>query len=415
MVCRGIFGCSKVAGMPLVLAWGFSAALAAPVVGAPATATVVQVVSPPPAVMTAAELLKAGRLLEAALEYEEAWRAHGRAEDLLGASQAREAMGHRGHAVSYLRELAARGDGDAAVQTRLAALAPSLVEVRVVVTTPEVERDLVVRARYRGRAADARPDLLVRTPSGRRRSAEVIVALDPGDWELWIDDEYFTESRASVAVVAGNVAPAVSLAPRPRDPPSVHARRMVSPGLLLGVGVGLLAGGVVETKRVHRRSDEECFGSGWPCRDLSARGVSLRSAGAGLLGASVGMAAAHLVQLSPKRKVRRTVWATEAGLGLVGVIAGSVGVALSARAFNGLDRGLQWSHAGFQADLKHTGATHTTAAFFLGLGAGMLVRSLGYLAGTSGMLWKARHARGTRRGPFVFAPTGAGGAVTARF
>ena len=55
---------------------------------------------------------------------------------------------------------------------------------------------------------------------------------------------------------------------------------MASPVLLLGVGIGLLAGGQVETKQVLRRTDLECSATGFPCRDLMAHGVSLRSAGA---------------------------------------------------------------------------------------------------------------------------------------
>jgi len=433
--------------MSVVLAWGISAALAAPVTAAPATAPSASVpvaapapvapasavapapapvassVAPAPVVapavvappaLTPTQMLAEGRLLEAALEFEDAWRTGEQPADLLGAAKAREAMGHRGHAASYLRELSGRGHGDADVMSRLAALERELVAVKIVVTTPEPDRDLVVKARYRGRAADARPDLVFRTPPGRARTVEVLAPLDPGKWELWIEDEYFTESRKELTVTAG-VAPGIQLEPVPRDPPSAHAKRMASPILLLGVGIGLIAGGQMETKRVLRRSDVECVGSGWPCRDLMGRGVSLRSAGAGLLGASVGMAAAHLVQLSPKRRVRRAVWTGEAALGLVGVIAGSVGVALSASAYNNLDREVVWSDADFRADMQRATTHHTVAAFFLGVGAGMLVRSMGYLFDTRHLLGRARRDRSERKGPIALSPTSLGGVLTARF
>jgi hypothetical protein len=212
------------------------------------------------------------------------------------------------------------------------------------------------------------------------------------------------------------VAPGIQLEPLPRDPPSAHAKRMASPvALLLGVGIGLVAGGQVETKRVLKRSDVECVGSGWPCRDLMGRGVSLRSAGAGLLGASVGMAAAHLVQLSPKRKVRRAVWTGEAALGLVGVIAGrSAWPSARARTTTSI-RQVVWSDADFQADMQRATTQHTVAAFFLGFGAGMLVRSMGYLFDTRHLLGRARRDRGERKGPIALSPTSLGGVLTARF
>ena len=187
--------------MSVGLIWGISAALAAPVTAAPATgapanaapvaaptavqrptvapaptaapvaapapvatpyapapvasAAVAPSTTPPPVVAPApvasgpmaAQLLAEGRLLEAALEYEDAWRDGGQPSDLLGAATAREAMGHRGHAAAYLRELVARGHGDPTVTTRLAALEASLVPVKVVVTTPEAGGELVVLAR----------------------------------------------------------------------------------------------------------------------------------------------------------------------------------------------------------------------------------------------------------------------------
>ena len=375
------------------------------------------VVAPAPVASgpTAAQLLAEGRLLEAALEYEDAWRDGGQPADLLGAATAREAMGHRGHAAAYLRELVARGHGDPTVTTRLAALEASLVPVKVVVTTPEAGGELVVLARYRGRAADARPDLVLRATPTRGRTAELQAPLDAGRWDVWVADEYYTESRQQVTVTGG-VAPVVQLEPIPRDRQAEEAGRRGSPVvLLLGVGVGLLAGGQVETKRVIKRSDIECSQTGFPCRDLMARGVSLRSAGAGLLGSSVGLVAAHLVKLSPKRRVRRAVWATEAGLGLVGVVAGSVGVALSARSYNGLDYGALWTDEALQASLKQSTTQHTVAAFFLGFGAGMLVRSVGYLVDMRSRFGRARRDRGERKGPIAFSPMSAGGVMTARF
>ena len=368
---------------------------------------------------SAAQLLAEGRLLEAALEYEDAWRSNGQPADLLGAATAREAMYHYGHAASYLRELVARGNGDAAVTERLAFLERALVPVRIVVSAPEANSELVVLARYRGRAADARPDLVLKATPTKGRTSEVQVPLDAGRWEVWVADEYYSESRQELTVTQGGVAPVVSLEPVPRESANVHARRMASPVLLLGVGIGLLAGGQVATKKVLKRTDVECSMTGWPCRDLMARGVSLRSAGAGLLGASVGMAAAHLVQLSPKRRVRRVVWATEAGLGLVGVVAGSVGVALSARSYNSLDYGTLWSDEQLQAALKRSTTGHTVAAFFLGMGAGMLVRSLGYLLDTNRLTGRARRDRKERKGPIAFSPSGGvtsiGGVLSARF
>jgi hypothetical protein len=301
------------------------------------------------------------------------------------------------------------------VTQRLAQLEAKLVAVRVAVTTPESASDLEVRVRYRGRAADARPDLVMHTPPARSRTAEVVTLLDAGTWEVWIADEYYAEGRTEVVVPASGVAPVVQIEATPRRPPYADARRMASPGLMLGVGVGLLAGGQVEVKRALRRGDVECGASGWPCRDLLSRGVSLRSAGAGVLGAAVGMAAAHLVLLSDRRKVRQGVWTAEAALGMVGAIGGTIGVYFTARRYNDADREALWSDAALQAELRAATRGHTTAAFFLGLGAGMLVRSVGYLINTRGALHRARQRRTARQGPIALAPGGAGALLTARF
>ena len=383
---------------------------------APVATPVATVATPDPSSLSAAQLLSAGRLLEAALEYEEAWRRTKQPQELVGAATAREAMGHRGHAAAYLRELMVVGQGDAGMAARVAGLERGLVPVRVVVTTPERASALVVRARYLGRAADGRPDLIVRTVAGPEAS-EVVVPLDAGRWELWVDDEYYREGRQEITVTAG-AATVVPLRPEPRDT-TVDARRLVSPGLLFIAGIGMLAGGQVEVKRVLRRSDAQCDQAGFPCQDLMSRGVSLRGGGAGMLGASLGIGAAHLALLSPKRRVRQAVWISQASAGLVGVIAGSVGVALTARTYNSANREVPWSDPDLRAELHRSTAEHTTAAFFLGFGAGMLVRSIGHLIRTSHALGLARRDRGVRKEPLAFSPTGGpsslGAALTTRF
>jgi hypothetical protein len=113
------------------------------------------------------------------------------------------------------------------------------------------------------------------------------------------------------------------------------------------------------------------------------------------------------------------VWISQASAGLVGVIAGSVGVALTARTYNSVDRQVPWSDPDLRAELYRSTAGHTTAAFFLGFGAGMLVRSIGHLIRTRQALGLARRDRGVRKEPLAFSPTGGpssvGAALTARF
>jgi hypothetical protein len=256
-----------------------------PVVAPVGTPVAPPVVTPDPSSLSAAQLLSAGRLLEAALEYEEAWRRTKQPQELVGAATAREAMGHRGHAAAYLRELILAGHGDAGMAARVAELERGLVPVKVVVTTPESASALVVRARYLGRAADGRPDLIVRAVAGPEAS-EVVVPLDAGRWELWVDDEYYREGREEITVTAG-AAVVVPLRPEPLDT-TVDARRLVSPGLLFIAGIGMLAGGQVEVKRVLRRGDAQCDQAGFPCQDLMSRGVSLRGGGGGDAGGEPG-------------------------------------------------------------------------------------------------------------------------------
>jgi hypothetical protein len=172
--------------------------------------------------------------------------------------------------------------------------------------------------------------------------------------------------------------------------------------VLLTVGLGLAIGGAVELRRNLRRSEDDCPDNAVPCRDLVTRGLSLRAAGLGLIGAGLGSAAAFAVYLSPRPRVRTAVWAGEAAVGLVGVVAGAVGVGLSAGAYNDMNQDVAWTATGYRDDVQRLGAQHSAAAFFLGMGTSLLVRSLSLLVWNRQIERAARRERlRERRGPIL--------------
>ncbi len=349
---------------------------APPATAAPASSTA----APAASITAAADLLTAGRHLEAALEYESAWHTTHEPAALLGAASAREALGQRAHAAAYLRELITRGDTSPELATRLATLERSLTPVQLRVRAPvRVRRLTIVATSLAPNASTRPPPLRLRIDAAPDPGAVTTLLLDPGPWQLAVDDGFYT--APAVTVRAPSPALAIQLTLRDEGPTETPWRpaRLLVPGVLLGVGTGLLIGGIVDLRRNLARDPSDCPGPAAACRDLVTRGVALRSAGAGLLGAGFGGLAASMAYLSPSPRTRHRVWTGQAAFGLVAVIAGAVGVGLSARAYNDLEPAA-WGDPTYDHALTRIGARHTGSAFVLGFATTLLLRSIGYLA-----------------------------------
>lgn len=363
----------------------------------------------------AARHAREGRHFEAALEYEGLWRELHEPADLVGAATEREVLGHRAHAAAYVRELVVRGAVGPDFSARLMSLEQGLVPVKVRVRTPEPSGEVAVRARPRTIfASDARPELVVQTPEERSDGHEVTLMLDPGMWDVSVDDPAYEQSREEVRVVAGQ-ASSLDMPLRGRaHPPLIGAQRLrVGPTniVLLGVGFGLLIGGQVQYGSTLNRTDAACMGGVPECRELLSRAVTLRSAGTGLLGAGLGGVASNLGELARRSRTRQAIWIAEASVGVVGIVAGALGVGFSARAFNGIDAGDAWLDASYREPARRAAGQHSAAAFFLGMGTGLFVQSLAHLFQEYRLTNRARVSRKEQRGRVI---SSAGG-VTLRF
>lgn len=360
-------------------------------------------------------LAREGRHFEAALEYEGLWRELHEPPDLLGAAGEREALGHRAHAAAYLRELLRRGAVGPELAARAAALEQGLAQVKVRVRTPEPVGEIPVRAKPRVIfASDARPELVVQTPEERSDGHEITLLLDPGLWDIHVDDPAYEPEDEEVRAVPGKVE-STELVLRGRGHPENLALRRfrvrASTGVFFGVGLGLLIGGQVQYGRTLRRSDEACSGAVPQCRELLSRAVTLRSTGTAFLGVAVGGIAAGLVELAHRRRTRQVLWASEAGVGALGILGGALGVAFSARAFNAIDAGDAWQDPAYRDPARRAAGQHSAAAFFLGLGTGLFVHSVAHLIQEFRLQRDAGASRKDQRGRVI--ARGAG--VTIRF
>jgi len=325
------------------------------------------------------------RFAEAALEFEALWREGHGPSDLFNAAASRFAVRHHTHVVAHLEALLAlpgltpaqREEATALLRTARAETLPVPLELR---TQRPLAAPLSVTLTFAPAfASDVRPDLTVAVRPGER----TVLSLDPGSWQLRVDDPRFEPVEHEVRVESPNPAPLVLDLRLRQDARALRrfalgwggagAAGMVVGASLLGVGQG----------RWSSRLDGPVEGcqSGAPLfsvetcrRELGAAGT-LRTSGAAVLGVGAGALIGGLVARVKEPRKRRLGWTIAASVGGLASIGGAVALGLGARAFGRYDDPEPWT-ADDRRAVHGAGVTHTVGGAFLGLGAGMLASGI---------------------------------------
>lgn len=193
------------------------------------------------------------------------------------------------------------------------------------------------------------------------------VALDPGVWHVELRRGAHTIART---VTVGPDLRVIRLAePTPPAPPRPRIRSLRLAGLITGgnlavVGAGLLgiAGSRVRQDIVVLNDAPSCRGL---CRDDLAIAAGTRAAGAGLLGAGLGLAVGALGTYFPTPRGRRIAWTVDLAAGGTLVGASFFG-SLAGGTFNRTNQ----PHTPGDS-LSTSLDRHTAGAATLGLGLGL--------------------------------------------
>lgn len=361
-----------------------------------------------------------GRYVEASLEFEGLWRDFpGEPRFLFNAAASRYIAGHYAHTIAYLTEYLARGDvqGDdrKEAQAQLDEARNKVTPVKVTVTLPAVATgEVTVVAQHVARgASDLRPDLpFPARVSGA--SAEAVIQLEPANWILRAQGPGYAPAERRVAItrtaeqqVALTLTAAAAQsgavpASEPTEtevPPDVARKLQI--GLAVGgtvvgaVGVAVLAVGAVKRKSAENCSTaataevsaDEATGA---CRESLMLGLRRRDAGAGVLGAGVGVLVGGLTWLARDSKQRRAAWIAEATIGGLALVGGAVWLQTSSSAFitaNTAKTAEPWP----DHYAKYGGAGgHAASAAIFGLGAGLITSAV------TGLIVQRKY-RGPRR------------------
>ncbi|HFE46375.1 MAG TPA: hypothetical protein ENJ18_12920 [Nannocystis exedens] len=364
--------------------------------------------------------------LEVALVAEAKWRAsrvdgaskddgegEGAREALLTAAKARAELGHRAHAVVYLEAYLADGRADPAAEALLRQLMAGLVPVEIEVDADPQDSAITVEIDFYGEPSDVLPPLIL--PLERVEASQGIqrrtVLLTPGKWNVAVpEDGYYGHYDEDVELVAGTPAEVRIViradASARMEPAFIGIRTTSSPFLLGVVGIGLLAGGQVQYRRALARTNADCAGRLYQCSEYLMDSVALRSAGTGLLGASLGVGTALLSGRASKRRTRAIIWGIESGIGLGALVGGAIGVSFATGDFNGLNTST-WEDPAYRDAATGAAARHSGSAFVLGFGTSLLVYSVYYLLSDQVNAWAGTRRRRLNRGRvFALSPSG---------
>jgi len=304
---------------------------------------------------------------------------------LLAAGRSRLAAGHRAHAIAYLSRLLASGLLTASdTQVAYGELEAAQKGVTPVTLRVQLPADLDHVPRFtaehvRPDAGDPRPPLEFPLPAGLSPTRVLLLQLDPGTWRLEIDDPALASMELLVEVLGQPGDPLqLDLRPHGRGPGWPRLRLV---GVLTGAGAATLAAGIGVTivgdrsvQRTVARASGACLERS-DCRDTLADTTTLRSLGAGIIGAGGGAALVGLTGLTREPRLRRRLWAAELAVGGAGMVGSAVAVALAARGFNdaAVASGRPAGDPEVQALVERRLAQHTLAAAGLGLGSGLAV------------------------------------------
>ncbi|WP_143141526.1 hypothetical protein [Nannocystis exedens] len=335
-----------------------------------------------------------GHFSEAALEFEALWREGHGAADLFNAAVSRLALSHHAHVVVHLEALLAlpgltaaqREEATALLRTARAETRPVPLELR---TQRPLDAPLSVTLTFVSAfASDVRPELTIAVRPGEH----TVLSLDPGGWQIRVDDPRFEPITHEIPVDASTTAPAVLDLRLRQDARALRrfalgwsgagVAGMVAGGTLLGIGQGRWSSrlnGPVEACQ----SDDSLFPLEACRRELDAAGT-LRASGAAVLGVGAGALIGGLVARVKEPRKRRVGWIIAASVGGLSTIGGAVALGLGAQASGRHNDPSPWTDDDRRA-INGAGAAHTTGATFLGLGAGALASAItGLLLDRSG-------------------------------
>lgn len=337
------------------------------------------------------------RHVEAALEFEALWHDFKEPRFLFNAAITRYTARHYAHAVAYLNEYlalaAVTGADRVEAQAQLEVAHREVTNVQAKVRTEGVSGPVSVSARRVSELrSDLRPPLPVKlSPAAGGHGGAI--ELDPGTWTLRAEAPGAAPAEVEVKVVVGTPTLAeLTLRPLPQETgPAkgpVDTERKIDGRkamiVSIGVGAGLAVGGAVLTgvgqalkfgpavakPAAECATDPALIG----CSKAVRSGLELRSAGAGVLGAGVGVAISSVAWGLKSERSRRTAWIVEAGVGGAALVGGIVGLVIGANQVNRANAAFQASDAATWAEIqgaKGPAAVYTASSAIVGLGAGL--------------------------------------------
>jgi len=262
----------------------------------------------------------------------------------------------------------------------------------------EAQVTIVVRHIARG-SSDIRPDLLF-PALPIDGTATLPVQLEPGAWSILARGDGYTEAKQTLEVrgLAGRrvalqlaAAPVASEKPTEtttpvatptEDVPPPRSGRKFALGLTTVGGVTTVAGVAVLTAGILQRGRvADCDPGGYgACKTDLMLGLRTRDAGAGVLGAGVGVLVGGLTWLGRDAQTRKKVWIATTVIGGAAIAGGYAGLLLTSKTFNTANttRLADGGWADHYGGAGNAPLKATTAAVF-GLGIGLVTSSIASL------------------------------------
>lgn len=286
----------------------------------------------------------------------------------------------------YLERGKPRGEAKFEADAQLREARAGVVPVKVAVSVaPGGPGAVTLVAQHIARdSGDVRPELLFPAPLAGMQSDRT-VELDPGAWMIRAQGDGYIAAEQRVEVKRDGLGPVtLRLELAPADGPAtagLHGavspaleKRMelgfaISGGVVAAVGIGVIAYGGYKGGKVNGDVCDvltTCIG------DL-AHAVNARGNGGMLLGGGVGLLAGGLTWVVKDPVKRRKVWIAEAAIGGVGLVGGFIALFLVPDSFNAESKTLGWSDF-YNKHHNSTGQALSNVSF--GLGVGLLTSSI---------------------------------------
>ena len=324
---------------------------------------------PPPSPSVAgAILLDDGEPAAAAGVFETLWLRERDPAALAYAGLSRARAGHAAHAVAYLTEALAGGLPPHLAEAARAGLAEARRHVRLVAIHLHLQGDGPLQLAWT-RPGHATPTLRIQIspPPG----AHIVpVALDPGPWLVEVRRGAWSVAHTLTVTPDLRELTVTEPATPTKSAPNPRLRPLRLAGLISGGGTAVLGAALLAAGQARIQSDLEFLTDPSKCSfttGCSRRldGATWRAAGAGLLGAGLGITTSALGTLLKTSRARRIAWSIDLAVG--GALLGSSFFGgLAGAAFNRAS-----AHPRTTGELLEPLARHTSAAALLGLGLGL--------------------------------------------